>query len=99
MASKRRASGANATQELHRLGARIAVVWILLHHRARCSPGRSLYCRGDRGRLGSVGGTGAHLGQHLLSLPHALLFLWQRQRIDVLHRLQQLLQERQQPWG
>jgi hypothetical protein len=42
-----------------------------------------------------VGGTGAHLGQHLLSLLHAHLFLWQRQRIDALHRLQQLLQERQ----
>jgi hypothetical protein len=46
-----------------------------------------------------VGGTGAHLGQQQLSLPHALLFLWQRQGIDILHRLQQLLQERQQPWG
>jgi hypothetical protein len=40
-----------------------------------------------------VGGTGAHLGQELFSLPHALLFLEQRQRIDVLYRLQQLLQE------
>jgi hypothetical protein len=41
-----------------------------------------------------VGGTGAHLGQHLRSLAYALLFLWQRQCIDILHRLQQLLQER-----
>jgi hypothetical protein len=46
-----------------------------------------------------VGGTRAHLSQYLLSLPHAFLFLGQRQCIDILHCLQQLLQERQQPWG
>jgi hypothetical protein len=40
---------------------------------------------------------GSHLGQQQFSLPHAFLFLWQRERIDVLHRLQQLLQKRQQP--
>ncbi len=101
---------ANATQELHRLGARITRVFALLHHRARCRLDRSLYCRSGRGRghvklcplrrhrrgergavklaplcrrsrrgqRGIVGGTGAHLGQQQFSLPHALLFLWQR---------------------